>query len=490
MTADRTTLPRGTERQTDETAPNARWMNPSELREFHYKKGDILLGSHDGQWIGSNNDPDKVTDDRHLITVAGSRAGKSSTVLKPNLKLWQSSVLCIDPKGELASETAATRAAMGHDVYILDPFNEVKGEAAKYRAAYNPFDELLAANEDDIIDDAGMIAEAMITNENKQSDHWQMSAKNLIRGLTLYSKYKQELKGEIADMLDVRKMLTAPMGEDDKTPDEGTIWLSTIFKLMMNVEDYDGVIAGVGGTMKGKPQNERGSIISTAVEQTSFLDSTPMQEHLEGGDLKTLRVLKRKPTTIYLVLPASRMATHFRWLRLILTLALSALEREPMKLNAPVLFVLEEFPQLGYMRQIEAAAGLMAGYGCKLHTVLQDLSQIKTHYPNSWETFIGNAGVVQVFGNTDATTLEYISRTLGNRQTNTTRKTDTTPSQWSSGNMGSQENPMQTPLLAPFEIAQYCARKTGKQIIIFAGEPPAYIDRISHQEVDNIEILN
>ena len=63
-------------------------------------------------------------DDRHVVTVAGSRAGKSSTVLIPNLLRYPGSVLVLDPKGELARATAAQRRRMGQRVYVLDPFGK------------------------------------------------------------------------------------------------------------------------------------------------------------------------------------------------------------------------------------------------------------------------------------------------------------------------------------------------------------------------------
>jgi type IV secretion system protein VirD4 len=468
-------------------------MKRDELSNREYFAGAILLGrDDDGRLIGAIDDDGKP-DDRHIVTVAGSRAGKSSTCLKPNLTLWPSSVLCIDPKGELANETAHKRAMMGQDIYILDPFNEVKGEARKYRASYDPLNEIKAGNPDDMIDNSALIADALIVpDKGGSSDHWSLSAKNLLRGLILWALHRDLEHGQPASLIDVRDWITAPLGDADEA-DKGEVWLSTLFKLMGDTEAFDGVLAGVGNTMHGKPKNEKGSIVSTAVEQTAFLDSTQMQKHLLGEYLRplpSLRILKQKPTTIYLVLPASRMATHFRWLRTILTLALATLENEPHKLgkDAPVLFILEEFPQLGYMRQIEAAAGLMAGFNVKLWTILQDLSQLKSQYKDSWETFIGNAGVIQAFGNTDATTLEYISRHLGNLQITETTSNDVTASSLGAGAMTERENSKAVPLLAPFEIAQYSARETQRQIVLFAGKPPAYIYRMTHKEVENIDV--
>ena len=41
-------------------------------------------------------------DDRPMVTIAGARAGKTSTVLEPNLLLYPGSMVVLDPKGELA----------------------------------------------------------------------------------------------------------------------------------------------------------------------------------------------------------------------------------------------------------------------------------------------------------------------------------------------------------------------------------------------------
>lgn len=67
-----------------------------------------------------------------------------------------------------------------------------------------------------------------------------------------------------------------------------------------------------------------------------------------------------------------RMGTHARWLRLMILLALSVMERTNVKPPAPVLFVLDEFPVLGHLQTIETAAGLMAGFGVKLWVIIQN----------------------------------------------------------------------------------------------------------------------
>lgn len=455
--------------------PSAAWLNPEELKAEKYamKDGRMLLGQTKEQMIG-------IDDNRHIATIAGSRAGKSATSLMSNLITWNGSAIVIDPKGELATNTAMERAKMGQDVHILDPFGEVKGEAREYCKSYNPFDELHEAHPDNVVDEAAILAEAIITSEGGKHEHFSLSAKNLIRGLCLYVLHAA---GEAATLADLRQILTAPLETSDE---EERISLSTHFQMMMNEETaFDGVIAGVGGTMRGKPSNELGSIISTAIEQTAFLDSIPMRRHVGQSGLPTMRMLKRKPTTIYLVLPASRMATHSRWLRMLITQAMTALEQEPNQTGQPVLFILEEFPTLGYVQQIETSAGLMAGYDVKLWTVMQDLSQLKAHYPKSWETFLGNAGVIEAFGNTDMATLEYLSKRLGTSLSVQVQPENLSLDAQRGGAKSEKDQIVNVPLLAPYEIALAFAREKQNKLVMVAGQRPFGLQRIFWKDLIN-----
>lgn len=100
-------------------------------------------------------------------------------------------------------------------------------------------------------------------------------------------------------------------------------------------------------------------------------------------------------------------------MRLILSLAITAVTRFKTRPDPPVYFLLEEAAALGRLDVIEAAYGLMAGYGMQLHMIVQDLSQLSALYRERWQTFIGNSGVIQCFGTRDVMTAEYISRLCG-----------------------------------------------------------------------------
>src|SRR5208283_5768299 len=77
------------------------------------------------------------------------------------------------------------------------------------------------------------------------------------------------------------------------------------------------ICIGVAGHVEGMGENERGSVLSSAKTQTQWLDDNRMKDVLCRSDFR-MEDLKRRRTTIYLCLPAMRMGTHARWLRLMI----------------------------------------------------------------------------------------------------------------------------------------------------------------------------
>jgi type IV secretion system protein VirD4 len=195
--------------------------------------------------------------------------------------------------------------------------------------------------------------------------------------------------------------------------------------------------------------------------------------------------LKLKPTTIYLCLEAMRMGTHARWLRLMILLALSIMERTRVKPPAPVLFILDEFPVLGYIQAIETAAGLMAGFGVKLWVILQNIGQLKRHYKDTWQTFMANSGVLTAYGIVDQETLEALSKRLGHMRMVEQVSTGAVGSALTSGAAAFRDDRHDVPLLADYEISRIFKREQNRMLILGAGSLPAVVERfIYHDKKD------
>jgi type IV secretion system protein VirD4 len=453
----------------------AEWLDPSALHgeEWRYRDdagrfGGLLLGYWDGRGIGT-------TDNRHVLTVAGSRGGKGVSLIIPNLLMYEGSVLALDPKGELAAITARARRDMGQKVVVLDPF----GESGIASGSFNPLDQLDPAS-DLVIDDAGQIADALII-ANDKDPHWTDSARILVKALILFALL-MEKKNE-RNLVTVQRLLTCNHPAVDHIANyaklKGPAALGRL--LQGQAEAFGGVVAAAGKSLTDMAEKERDSVLSTARTQLEFLESPRLQAILGTSDL-SLDELKKRPTTLYLCLPATRMGTHARWLRVIINLALVAFERVKQAPDIPALMVLDEFAVLGPMKTVELAAGLMAGFGVKLWIVLQDLSQVKKHYRDSWETFMGNAGVATFWSNSDKTTLDYISERLGQTSVHVTQHNETTMQQRLSGSSGRREELRVQRLAAAHELEQMLAREEMSILVLKAGRAPVVLIRAEYHK--------
>jgi type IV secretion system protein VirD4 len=204
---------------------------------------------------------------------------------------------------------------------------------------------------------------------------------------------------------------------------------------------------------------------------------------LSGHDFD-LADLKRdqKGLSVYLCFPATRTEMASRWLRIFINQLLDAMEREKTQPRAPVLACLDEFPVLGYMRQIETAAGQIASFGVKLWTILQDWSQGRALYGDRWETFAANAGIMQFFSNNDLATTEYIAKRLGKTLTEVSRSGEVGREQEEYGLSGRSSSAELHDLLAPEEISRLFSRddRLKRQLVLWSGYHPMILQRAEY----------
>jgi type IV secretion system protein VirD4 len=454
-----TGLPRGVRapRFVPDRPPLNFWMPPHELLRHAFVPGQIILGKLADTFLGH-------LDDRPMITIGGARAGKTSTVLEPNLYLYPGSMLVLDPKGELA-RTGRLRRVLGHKVYALDPF----GQSGEPSASFNALGEL-DPDSWTVVDDVKSITHALIVDSgDARSQHWNDSARALLLGITLLTLTLPETE---RNLVSVRELLSLTHPRllhavkaavraakerklDDAYFDENRIAVQTLLRTMSRQgRRFGGILAAIGNRFLGTPQTERGSIFSTAAAQTDFLDSLPLRHISTRSDFRLSELRSDTPTTIYLSLPVGRMESHYRWLRLVVQLACTQLEKMGTypRDRAPILFMMEEFATLGHMEIMERAAAYFPGFGIKLWVVLQDKKQLDRYYPNSTETFLGNAGLIQCFANGDQPTLEYVARRLER-------------------------------LIEPFELRTAFSRGRFTQLLMMEGEPPAAAVRLEHKDV-------
>jgi type IV secretion system protein VirD4 len=439
------------------------WMSLAELMKHRFQQGQIILGKVSDTYLGH-------LDDRPMVTIAGARAGKTSTVLEPNLYLYAGSMLVLDPKGELA-QAARFRRAAGHNVYVLDPF----GQSGEPSASFNPLAEL-DLDSPTLVDDIVSITNALVPDDgDSRSKHWNDSARTLLVGLIFLTLSFPEEERNLVTVRQLlcltykplvdgarlaRKQALAKASHEEKTSyfDANAFAVKALLNAMSAMGDkFGGIPAAIGNRFDQTPATERGSIFSTAAAQTDFLDSLMLRRTLRNSDFSIASLRNDRPTTIFLCLPVGRMERHSRWLRLIVQLACIVLEAQGRypRTRPPILFMMEEFATLGHMEIMERAAAYFPGFGVKLWVILQDITQLQRHYKTGWESFLGNAGLIQLFANGDEETLRYAAGRLEK-------------------------------LIAPFELRTAFARERYSQLLLMEGLPPAAALRLDHADVEMI----
>lgn len=330
------------------------------------------------------------TSDLHIVTFGATGSGKNTRIQSPALLDYEGSALVVDVKGQLAVITGMHRAvAKEQDIYFINPFDML----GLPTSTYNPL-RFLNPNSITFDADCRRLAEGLI--DVTKSDFWETSALDLVTLLIAYVVLYEEQK----DLLRVREIINLPETKR--------------IAFFEEMQGCDRPEIAQGAVRYASDSREVKDCIQTANVQMSFLRDSAINKILAGGENEiSFADLKRKKMTVYMIIPPELLHTHGRFLRLLVMSALGELFKEKTRVEIPVLFMLDEFAQLGPMPIIENAASIVRDYQIKLWLILQNIPQLKTLYGQKWESFLSAAGLIQFLGVNDLETAKYISDRCG-----------------------------------------------------------------------------
>jgi type IV secretion system protein VirD4 len=374
----------------------------------------------------------------HLLTVAAARTGKGATLLINALLSWRGSCICIDPKGENAVVTAHRRRAFG-PVFIINPFDLHRDGLKDFPSCrINPMD-ILEVTSHSFHTQCDKLALGIVPDEPQQP-HFPIRSRVL--GSGIIAALKRHGKPAEQNLPTVARVINGDVIGFCRTVVRQTTDPFIVDKL--------------GSFASADPSShEVQDVISTARARFAWLTNAAMEYSLSGSDAR-FSDLRRRPGTIYVILPLDMLDVCSQYFRELLETALADLLHEGRKgKGRPVLAMIDEMAQLGpHMKSLENAMGMAAGAaGLQLWCVLQDLSQLKGMFPQTWETFIQNCGVTTWFGARDQTTREYVSRLSGTCEVLTrSRGVSFDNSGWP--HVSDNASQHSRPLLLPHEVGQ------------------------------------
>lgn len=327
-------------------------------------------------------EPILCTDEGHLITVAPTGSGKGVGCIVPALLRYQGPVIVIDPKGENYRVTARRRRELGQKLVVLDPF-KITDAPENELGRLNPLD-FLSLDNASLVEDAEMIATTLVAAVGSQhrDPFWPYMGGQLITLMLLYQL--KCLSSDKWNLAETRALLS-------QSPE-------ALKKIGRELADHrDPALSSLAGLVLNPAENTFGGYWSFAQMQTACLKGDQIAEATSSSSFSLQEVLDGDPLSIYLVIPPDKLESHGSLLKVWLTVLMAVITQRKNKPPVSTLFIVDEAAQLGPMPQLRRAITLLRGYGVRVWSFWQDLSQLKGLYPQTWETLLNNCQVQQYF---------------------------------------------------------------------------------------------
>jgi type IV secretion system protein VirD4 len=348
---------------------------------------------------------------KHLLCFGSPGSNKTTGLVVPNMMMLKRSIICIDPKGQICAITRRARAAMGK-VIVLNPMGvlvDLLGDSMR-SDGWNPLAQL-DPKDDEFQSDARKLAEGVVERTGaSKGDFFESSMENLWRACCMWERLQN---GSKANLRNVREMLAEPLAN-----------LKATFEGMAASDNYAMRVAGTRLLARiGDASSQNTSlqdVIETMMKNTVFLDDDRIGVDMRNGGAIDFAAMHDEITTVYVILPVHQLREQSKWLRMFINLALSEFFKRKMSADEarlpPVLFMLDEFGNLGRLPEILNAMNIARDYRIQLWMFLQHLEQLERIYPKEAGDFFAGSGVIQTFNARDRKTADHFAHLLGKRE--------------------------------------------------------------------------
>ncbi len=161
---------------------SAKWGSAGALNK-KYRDKELSENKLLTQNVRIGLDGKKHRRNMNVLVVGGSGAGKTRFFCKPNVMQCNTSMVILDPKGEIVRDTGSLLEKKGYEVRVLDLINMHRSHC------YNPF--VYLRNDNDV--------QRLVTNlfkattpkgSQSQDPFWDTAASMLLLSLVFYLKYE------------------------------------------------------------------------------------------------------------------------------------------------------------------------------------------------------------------------------------------------------------------------------------------------------------
>lgn len=340
----------------------------------------------------------------NTLVCGGSGSGKTRGYSLPNAMQAASSMVVLDPKGEILREVGGLLEAEGFEVRVLDlvrpelshcynPFAYVRGDADAQRLTTNLFKATTPKG------------------AQSQDPFWDTAASMLHLALMLYLVH--EAPPEERNYATLMEMLRA--GEVREDDDEFSSVLDELFDRLETVDPghialkyYRSYRSGAAKTLKSIQVTLASRLEKFNLDTIASLTAT---DEMDLASLGTRRV------ALFAVIPDNDTSFNFLvsmlYTQLFQQLFSLADSRCGGSLPVHVHFLMDEFANVSLPDDFEKILSTMRGRNVSASIIVQNLAQLKALFEKQWESVVGNCDEFLYQGGNEQSTHKYVSELLG-----------------------------------------------------------------------------
>ncbi len=459
-------------RRPGEEHGSARWGSVRQLnRKYRDKNPDnnVILTQH----LQMGLDGRKHRRNLLQIIVGGSGAGKTRFVIKPNIYLANTSYLVTDPKGEAARAAVPLLLQKGYAIRVFDLVDP------EHSDCYNPFRYIRKdADVFRLIDN--FIKNTTPKNAHQSDPFWEKSETALFSALMLYLLHEAPPEEQNMEML----LTMIEFGGAKEEDEEYQSPLDLLFEALEE-EDPDHIAVREYKIFKQAAGKTAKSILVSAAVRLSVFTLPEIQRLTSRDDLELEKLGERKQA-IFCIIPDSNDNSLNFLVGILYTQAFQELYFQADKVHqgplpVPVRFLFDEFSNVSLPDGYERLQSTMRSRNIMSTIILQNISQLKALFKDSWEGLLGNADCFVYLGGNEKESHKYVSELLGKQsivyQTTSTGRGRNSSTSTSTQLMGRE-------LMTPDEVRML---DNSKAIVLIRGEPPVIDDKYDLMKHPNIK---
>ncbi|WP_433946998.1 VirD4-like conjugal transfer protein, CD1115 family [Paenibacillus sp. SN-8-1] len=419
-------------------------------------------------------DTTKSRKNLNILTIGGAGTGKSRFFVKPNILQGNTSMVITDPKGELLRDTGYALQQLGYKIKVFNLID--MGKSCKY----NPF--VYIRKESDILKVINNLIKNTNGSKTSGSDpFWEKAETALLQAIFLYIFYELPLFEHNFKSVFTMLRLANVKEDDEDFKSEFDFLFEKLREENPNhiaVKQYDIFKMAAGKTAKS-------ILISAGVRLSPF--GIEEVERLFMEDDLELHKLGDEKTALFVLIPDSDTTFNFivamMYAQLFDSLYYQADFVSGGSLKYHVKFWLDEFANIGQIPDFDKLIATMRSRNISVSVIIQNMSQLKGLYKNTWETIVGNCDTILFLGGQEQSTLEWVNKRLG-KQTIDTRNSSQSRGRNSSSsvNYGS----LGRDLMTIDEIAQMPDKNC---ILFIRGLPPFFSEKFNLKRHPNYKLL-